>query len=217
MVKWSECMKMRQGLARGASWLCLIAIFSLSLSGCASSGTGVAPTCPEPDLESRDYVIGAGDRLEIFVWREEDLSGIVPVRADGKISISLIEDMVAVGKTPTELARDIEVVLAEYLRLPKVNIIVTSEGSANQVQVIGNVMSPQSVPYREELRLLDVLVAVGGLDEYAAGNRAQLVRSIDGQTTECRVRLENLLKHGDMSQNILVYPGDVVIVPESRF
>jgi polysaccharide export outer membrane protein len=162
-------------------------------------------------------VIGAGDRLEIFVWREPDLSGTVPVRADGKISISLIEDMVAVGKTPTELARDMERVLAEYLRLPKVNIIVTSEGSANQIQVIGNVMSPQSVPYREDLRLLDVLVAVGGLDEYAAGNRSQLVRTIGNQTTECRVRLDNLLKDGDMSQNIFVYPGDVIIVPESRF
>ena len=123
----------------------------------------------------------------------------------------------AVGKTPTELARDMEEVLSEYLRLPKVNIIVATEGSANQIQVIGNVMSPQSVPYREDLRVLDVLVAVGGLDEYAAGNRAQLVRTIGDQTAECRVRLENLLKHGDMSQNIFVYPGDVIIVPESRF
>lgn len=210
-------MNLRREMTCRFRWFCSIGIISLLVSGCATSGSGVSPTCPEPDLESRDYVIGAGDRLEIFVWREPDLSGIVPVRADGKISISLIEDMVAVGKTPTELARDMEEVLSEYLRLPKVNIIVASEGSANQVQVIGNVMSPQSVPYREDLRVLDVLVAVGGLDEFAAGNRAQLVRTLDDQTTECRIKLENLLKHGDMSQNILVYPGDVIIVPESRF
>jgi polysaccharide export outer membrane protein len=189
----------------------------LVLSGCASSRTGVSPECPEPAGEARDYVIGAGDSLGIFVWREPDLSGTVPVRADGKISISLVEDMIAVGKTPTELARDIEEILAEYLRLPKVNIIVASEGSANQIQVIGNVMSPQSIPYREDIRVLDVVVAVGGLDEFAAGNRAQIVRAINGATTECRVRLDNLLKDGDMSQNIFMYPGDVLIVPESRF
>jgi polysaccharide export outer membrane protein len=195
--------------------LCLMAM--LIGSGCASSRLVDGSLCPEPAADSRDYVIGAGDTLEIFVWREPDLSGTIPVRPDGKISISLVEDMVAVGKTPTELARDMEAVLSEYLRLPKVNIIVASEGSANQIQVIGNVMSARSIPYREEIRVLDVVVAAGGLDEFAAGNRAQIVRTIDGTTTECRIRLERLLKDGDMSQNIFMYPGDVLIVPESRF
>ncbi len=162
-------------------------------------------------------MIGAGDTLDIFVWREPELSGTIPVRPDGKISISLVEDVIAVGKTPTELARDMENILAEYLRLPKVNIIVASEGTSNQIQVIGSVMTPQSVPYREDIRVLDVIVAVGGLDEFAAGNRSKIVRAIDGTTTECRIRLENLLKEGDMSQNIFMYPGDVLIVPESRF
>ncbi|MCH5373425.1 MAG: polysaccharide biosynthesis/export family protein [Planctomycetes bacterium] len=189
----------------------------LGLAGCAGSGTVSGDTCPEPAASSQEYVIGAGDELEIFVWREPDLSGTIPVRADGKISISLVEDMVAVGKTPTELARDMEVVLAEYLRLPKVNIIVTSEGSANQIQVIGNVVTPQSIPYRDNIRILDVVVAVGGLDEFAAGNRAKVVRTIDGVTTECRVRLNDLLRDGDMSINMNMYPGDVLIVPESRF
>lgn len=189
----------------------------LLLTGCAGTGTGTSPICPEPDASSQNYVIGAGDTLEIFVWREPELSGTIPVRPDGKISISLVEDMVAIGKTPTELARDMEEVLAEYLRLPKVNIIVASEGSSNQIQVIGNVLSPQSIPYHDDIRVLDVVVAVGGLDDFAAGNRAQIIRTLDAVTTECRVRLTNLLKHGDMSQNIFMYPGDVLIVPESRF
>ena len=194
-----------------------LALSASGLVACASSNTVVAPECPEPSISSQDYVIGAGDVLNIFVWREPDLSGTVPVRPDGKISISLIEDMLAVGKTPTELARDMEDVLSEYLRLPKVNIIVASEGLSNQIQVIGNVVTPQSIPYRDGIRVLDVIVAVGGLDDFAAGNRAQMVRTIDGATAECRLRLNDLLKQGDMSQNVLMFPGDVLIVPESRF
>ena len=126
--------------------------------------------------------------------------------------------MIAVGKTPSELARDMEEVLGEYLRLPKVNIIVASEGSANQIQVIGNVVTPQSIAYRDNIRILDIVVAVGGLDDFAAGNRAQVIRALDGgSTTECRIRLNDLLEDGDMNQNIYMYPGDVLIVPESRF
>ena len=195
-------------------WLLLA---MLGTASCAGSGTVPIDACPEPAASSQEYIIGAGDTLEIFVWREADLSGEVPVRPDGKISISLVEDMIAVGKTPTQLARDMEEVLAEYLRLPKVNIIVVSEGSANQIQVIGNVLTAQSIPYRDDIRVLDVIVAVGGLDEYAAGNRAKVVRTIDGQTSECRVRLNDLLRDGDMRYNIKMYPGDVLIVPESRF
>ena len=190
---------------------------TLGLVSCAGSNSVLTDECLEPAASSQEYVIGAGDVLEIFVWREPELSGTIPVRPDGKISISLVEDMAAVGKTPTELARDMEEVLAEYLRLPKVNIIVASEGSANQIQVIGNVLTPQSIPYRDEIRVLDVVVAVGGLDEFAAGNRAKIVRTIDGQTSECRVKLNDLLRDGDMRHNIKMYPGDVLIVPESRF
>lgn len=204
-------------IGRLGAYCVSLALSVTGLVACASSSTLVAPQCPEPSISSQDYVIGAGDVLNIFVWREPDLSGTVPVRPDGKISISLIEDMVAVGKTPTELARDMENVLSEYLRLPKVNIIVASEGLSNQIQVIGNVVTPQSIPYRDGIRVLDVIVAVGGLDDFAAGNRAQMVRTIDGATAECRLRLNDLLKQGDMSQNILVFPGDVLIVPESRF
>ena len=211
MVKWDS-----RAVGRYIRF-CFVTLL-LGVASCASTGSGEAPLCPAPEDSSQDYIIGAGDTLEIFVWREPELSGTIPVRPDGKISISLVEDMIAVGKTPTELARDMEEVLGEYLRLPKVNIIVASEGSANQIQVIGNVVSPQSIAYRDDIRILDVVVAVGGLDDFAAGNRSQVIRMLeDGTTAECRIRLNNLLEDGDMSQNIFMYPGDVLIVPESRF
>lgn len=211
MVKWDS------RAVRRYIRFCFITLL-LGVASCASTGGSEAALCPVPEDSSQDYIIGAGDTLEIFVWREPELSGTIPVRPDGKISISLVEDMIAVGKTPTELARDMEEVLGEYLRLPKVNIIVASEGSANQIQVIGNVVSPQSIAYRDNIRILDVVVAVGGLDDFAAGNRSQVIRMLeDGTTAECRIRLNNLLEDGDMSQNIFMYPGDVLIVPESRF
>jgi polysaccharide export outer membrane protein len=163
-----------------------------------------------------EYKIGPGDQLEVFVWRSAELSVTVPVRPDGKISTPLVEDMVAAGKTPSDLARDMEVVLAEYLRTPKVNIIVAAQGSANQIQVLGEVNSQLSLPYRDGMRLLDVVVAAGGLGEFAAGNRAKLVRTSGQSKLDCPVRLQDLME-GDLSQNIEIYPGDVLIVPPSRF
>ncbi len=202
---------------RCARFACL-AIAGLTLAGCAGGGKrGVAPDCPEPAKHSTDYMIGAGDLLEIFVWRNPDLTTRVPVRPDGRISIPLVEDMQAVGKTPTELARDIEAVFAEYLRTPTVNIIVATQGAANQIQVVGNVARPQSLPYRTGIKLLDVVVAVGGLDDYAAGNRAKIIRQNDGDSVECPVRVADLMRKGDLSQNIRIYPGDVLIVPAARF
>ena len=198
--------------------LAWLAVFCLALTACAGGGKrGVAPTCPEPAKHSTDYVIGAGDALEIFVWRNPDLTTKVPVRPDGRISIPLVEDMQAVGKTPTELARDIEAVFAEYLRTPKVNIIVATQGAANQIQVVGNVTNPQSLPYRTGIKLLDVVVAVGGLDDFAAGNRAKIIRQVAGDSVECPVRVADLMRKGDLTQNIRIYPGDVLIVPAARF
>lgn len=185
-------------------------------AGCASTDF-LAATCPEPESQSPDYVIGAGDQLQIFVWRNPELSVSVPVRPDGEISVPLVEDMTAVGKTPTQLARDIEVVLGEYLRTPKVNIIVATQGTSNQIQVVGQVGAPSSLAYREDIRVLDVVIGVGGLAEFAAGNRSKIVRKYEGGTVECTVKLDDLVKDGDMSQNIFMYPGDVLIVPESRF
>ncbi|HQX80053.1 MAG TPA: polysaccharide export protein, partial [Steroidobacteraceae bacterium] len=165
------------------------------------------------------YIIGPGDTIQVFVWRNPELSVSVPVRPDGKVSTPLIEDMVAVGKTPSELARDMETKLAEYIRSPQVNVIVTNPQSAfSKITVVGQVTNPGAVPYREGMTALDVVLAVGGLAEFAAGNRAKLVRKdAKGKAVEKRVRLEDLLKKGKLKENIPMMPGDVLIVPESFF
>ena len=166
-----------------------------------------------------NYRIGPGDVLDIFVWRNPEISTKVPVRPDGKISTPLVEDMVAVGKTPSELARDMEEVLATYIKSPSVNVIVSEfKGTfAEQIRVVGQAANPQAIPYREGMTLLDVMIAVGGLGEFAAGNRAKLVRNENGRTVEYRVRLSDLLNDGDISQNVVVRPGDVLIIPEAYF
>lgn len=165
-----------------------------------------------------DYRIGPGDTLQIFVWRNPELTQTVPVRPDGKISTPLVEDMVAVGKTPSQLARDIETVLAEYIRSPQVNVIVTNPVSAfSQVKVIGQVAQPQSLPYREGMRVLDAILAAGGLTEFASGNRGKIVRKVDGKDVELRVRIEDLVNKGAMKHNLELQPGDVVVVPQSFF
>jgi polysaccharide export outer membrane protein len=157
--------------------------------------------------------------LQIFVWRNPELSTSVPVRPDGKITTPLVQDMVAVGKTPSQLSKDIETVLAEYIRQPQVNVIVTIPVSAfSQVKVIGQVTNPQSLPYRDGMRVLDAVLASGGLAEFAAGNRAKIVRKQDdGKTVEMKVRLADLVNRGDMKHNFELRPGDVLVIPESRF
>ena len=174
----------------------------LTTAACSSGGgTLPAAECPEPAGGAGDYIIGAGDSLQIFVWRQDDLSSNVPVRPDGKISIPLVEDMLAVGKTPTQLARDIETELAEFVRTPKVNIIVQDQGAGSKVQVIGNVNQPQAIPYRDGLTLLDVIIAAGGLDPYAAGNRSKVVRQVDGESFECEVRVKDLMEEYLITSN----------------
>jgi polysaccharide export outer membrane protein len=165
-----------------------------------------------------EYIIGPGDSLQVFVWRNEELSTTVPVRPDGRISTPLVEDMIAVGKTPSKLARDIEAVLSEYIRSPQVNVIVTNAVSTfSQVRVLGQVTTPQAVPYREGMTVLDAVLAVGGLGEFAAGNRGKIVRVEGGKQQEIKVRIGDLVNKGDVSQNLPLKPGDVLVVPESRF
>jgi len=178
-----------------------------------------APPAMPAQTVGADYIIGPGDTLQIFVWRNPELSTAIPVRPDGKVSTPLIEDMVAVGKTPTQLARDMEAELAEYIRSPQVNVIVTTPLSAfSKITVIGQVGTPGDVPYRDGMTVLDVVLAAGGLGEFASGNRAKLVRKNEnGKTTEKRVRLDDLLKKGKLKENVAVLPGDVLIVPESFF
>lgn len=183
-----------------------------------------AAPAPEParsvlsESEAERYVIGPSDVLQVFVWRSPELSTTIPVRPDGKISTPLVEDMVAIGKTPTQLSRDIEKVLGEYIRAPQVSVIVTQAASLfSQVKVVGQVRQPMPLAYRQGMTVLDAILAVGGLGEFAAGNRAKIVRSEDGKTKEIRVRLQDLMNRGDMSQNRELRPGDVIVVPESRW
>lgn len=186
------------------------------LGACASGGVLPASSCPIPNHGLDIYLIGPGDTLQIVVWRNEELSTTIPVRPDGRISTPLVDDMVASGKTPSQLGADIKKVLGEFLRSPEVSVIVTQQGSTNQIQIVGEVTAPQALSYREDLRVLDLIVAVGGLNDFAAGNRARLIREVDGQQVECAVRAKSLMD-GDLSQNIRVFPGDVFVIPETRF
>lgn len=189
----------------------------VAVAGCASSGQQPLQVCAAASDVSPEYLIGPGDSIDVFVWRNPDLSTTVSVRPDGRVSTPLVEDMVAVGKTPTALARDVEAVLAEFIREPTVNIIVRSTGGASQIQVVGSVTTPRGVPYRAGITVLDAIVGAGGLSQFAAGNRATIVRTVGDRPLECRVRLDDLIKSGDVSQNIRLQPGDFVIVPESSF
>jgi polysaccharide biosynthesis/export protein len=165
-----------------------------------------------------DYQIGPGDTLQVYVFRNPELTVTEPVRPDGKISTPLVEDMVAVGKTPSQLARDIEKALSEYVRSPQVNVIVTQPQSAfSQVKIVGQVVRPQSLPYREGMTVLDVVLAAGGLTDFAAGNRAVLDRVVDGKDQKIKLKIDKLVNHGDMTQNLPLRPGDTLFIPQSRF
>jgi polysaccharide export outer membrane protein len=183
----------------------------------AATAAGAAPA--QDAAAAANYIIGPGDTLKVFVWRNEDLSVTVPVRPDGRISTPLVEDMQAAGKTSTQLARDIEVALQQYVRTPTVSVIVEQFVGAfgSSIRVVGQAAKPQAVPYRDGMTLLDVMIAVGGLGEYAAGNRAKVIRTTDGKQTELRVRLDDLLDEGKVKENIPMRPGDVVIIPQARF
>lgn len=195
----------------------------VAVAACAQTPPKPEPVvAPAPSAigqdETASYVIGPGDQLQVFVWRNPELSTTIPVRPDGKISTPLVEEIVAVGKTPAQLARDIETALGEYIRSPQVSVIMVQARSANsEVKVVGEVRQAQAVPYRSGMTVLDVLLAVGGLNEFAAGNRAKLLRKVGGKDTEIKVRLDDLLNDGDMKQNRPVQPGDVLIVPQSRW
>jgi polysaccharide export outer membrane protein len=202
--------------------LALACVFGVLAGALAAVATAQTPPTPAAQTaqaaQSPDYIIGPGDQIEVFVWQNSDLSVNVPVRPDGKISTPLDEDMVAVGKTPSQLAHDIEIKLSEYVRSPHVSVIVVKPDSVfSQVKVIGQVVHPQAIAYRQGIRVLDAVLAVGGLSEYAAGNRAHIVRTVDGKETDLKVRLNALVNGGDMSQNLELKPGDVLVVPESRF
>lgn len=191
----------------------IMALAAVLVITCASAA-GEADTQAGPE-----YLIGPGDTIRVNVWQNPELSvDAIPVLPDGKISTPLVRDMEAIGKTSTELAKDIERVLSEFVRAPRVTVTVMQAASAfSQVKVIGQVQRPHAVPYREGMTVLDAVLSAGGLAEFAAGNRAKLLRTENGKQKEIRVRLGSLLNDGDLSQNHQLRPGDVLLVPESRF
>jgi polysaccharide export outer membrane protein len=178
------------------------------------------PASPsDPEEKGAEYRIGSDDSLDIFVWRNPDLSTAVPVRPDGKITIPLIEDLPATGKTPTELARDIEKELSVYIQDPIVTVMVRAFVGTFQdrVRVVGEAQRPQALAYRSTMTLLDVMIAVGGTTDFAAGNRATLTRQVSGKPQQYRVRIDDLLHDGDMTANVRIKPGDVIVIPEAWF
>jgi len=174
---------------------------------------------PEADAPRADYQIGAGDVLSINVWRNPEVSISVPVRPDGKITTPLVEDLQAAGKTSTQLARDIEKALEKYIQQPMVTVIVTSFVGpyAQQIRVIGEAARPQALPYRQGMSVMDVMIAVGGITDFASGNKATIIRTVNGQRQTVPLRLQDLLRKGDISANVAVLPGDVLVIPEGWF
>ncbi len=193
---------------------------ALILSAATLIGCTSIPEAPNVEpLSEFTYIIGPGDSLEMFVWGNPEISRSVSVRPDGKISFPLVEEMPASGKTSYQLAREIEKELAKYIRDPLVTIILGGGlGPYNeQIRVIGQAAKPQAVTYKENMSLLDLMIQVGGLGQYASGNRAIIIRKVNGLQQEFRVRIEDLIEGGDISANVNVLPGDILIIPESFF
>jgi polysaccharide export outer membrane protein len=205
--------------------LLTLGLAAMTLGACTS--TGGRPELPpasyvaNKELPGEEYVIGPLDQLNIFVWRNPELSSKVQVRPDGRITTPLINDMPAVGKTPAMLADDMKKALGTYIKDPIVSVIVENFSGtySQQVRIVGATEKPASIPYRANMTLLDAMIAVGGLSQYAAGNKARLVRydRTTGKQSEFALQIGNLLKKGDSSANVRLEPGDVIIIPESMF
>jgi len=199
---------------KGSLWFALL--FAALLFGCATSPY---PKAPET-LASVDYNyhIGPTDVVNVIVWRNPELSMSVPVRPDGRITTPLIDDLEAIGKTPTELERDMEKALVKYIRDPVVTVIVTNfvGPTSEQVRVIGEAARPQALAYRKDMTVLDVMIAAGGLTDFADGNAARIFRVADGGKLYS-VRLRDLIKRGDITANVAMRPGDILIIPQSWF
>lgn len=204
-------------LRSSASFLRSLAVVMLAvatLAGCAS----YPPAPAKVAAENFVYHIGPGDSLNIVVWRNPELSMVVPVRPDGKIASPLIEDLPAIGKDPTTLARDIEAALGKFIRDPVVTVIVTNfvGPHSEQIRVVGEAAKPQVLPYKQGMSLLDVMIAVGGMTDFADGNAASIMRAAEGNK-QYGVRVRDLIKRGDVSANVEMAPGDVLIIPQSWF
>jgi len=190
----------------------------LIVAGCGGAPP-LPPAPPASSLPSAEYRIGPGDALNIFVWRNPELTLTVPVRPDGRLSIPLVEDVVAIGKSPTTLAREFEERLSKYVKEPLVTVIV--EGFVGpipeQIRVIGEAAQPRALPYRADMTLLDVMIAVGGLTRYAAGNDSVIIRTAQGEQNTYSVHLNSLIRDGDIESNVALRPGDILIIPQRLF
>ncbi|WP_414708899.1 MULTISPECIES: XrtA/PEP-CTERM system exopolysaccharide export protein [Roseateles] len=201
-------------------WRCkslMVAGLALLLSACATTRSAT-PAPASVALDDYSYIIGAGDNLSVQVWRNPELSMSVPVRPDGKISAPLVEELLVQGRTPVQVAREIEKALGKYVRDPVVTVIVTNFVGpyTEQIRVVGEAAKPQALPFKQKMTVLDVMIAVGGLTDFAAGNDATILRTSEGNK-QYSVRLKDLIKRGDVSANVEMRPGDILIIPQSWF
>jgi len=202
-----------RGMAKSALAAAAILVTGL----CYSASPGMAQAQAAMDVSK--YVIGPGDQLQISVWKNPELSTAVPVRPDGRISTPLVTDVVAAGRTPEELGHDIEARLKKYVSDPIVTVIVSSFVGpySQQVRIVGEASQPKALPYLAHMTVLDAMIASGGLTPYASGNRAKLIRKVNGKDVSTTLRLSDLLKEGDLSANAELQPGDTIIIPQSFF
>lgn len=200
-----------------SSTVAAVAVLALAFAGCASR-SGHPPAPSEVASAEYRYKIGPLDALSIVVWRNPELSAALVVRPDGRISTPLVQDLMAAGRTPGELAAEIEQVLSKVIREPQVTVVVSGfQGTySEQIRIVGEAAKPQAVPYRQDMTILDVMIQVGGITDFADGNSAVLVRGSEGGK-QYGLRLRDLLKRGDISANAPMRPGDIVIVPQSWF
>ena len=193
-----------------------------ALSGCTSHSTlpeATAHPSMTTNVNDYQYLIGPGDSLTIFVWRNPEISGQFIVRPDGKVTTSLVEDVDVAGKTPSTLARELEEKLSTFINNPRVTVSINNFAGplSEQVRVIGEATNPRAISYTEHMTLLDLMIAVGGLTEFANGNDAKLVRVVNGEQATYNVNIDDLIRDGDISENVDILPGDIVIIPEAWF
>jgi polysaccharide export outer membrane protein len=204
---------MKRANLSSIGWLVLVLLFG----GCTATYPPVSADLNRP-VEA-PYLVGPNDTVNIIVWRNPELSMSVPVRPDGRLTTPLVEDLPASGKTPTQLARDIEKAIAKYVQSPVVTVVVTRFVGpyTEQIRVIGEAAKPHTLPYVQNMTLLDVMIAVGGITDFAAGNKASILRTVGGKSEQFGVRLIDLVRGGDLSANVLMRPGDILVIPQSFF
>jgi polysaccharide biosynthesis/export protein len=198
------------------AFLRAVCALTLGLSACQG---GAPPPAPSAETATSPYLIGPGDTLTIFVWRNPELSTDVTVRPDGRVSMPLVEDITATGKTPSELAREVETRLSKYLSSPLVTVMQKQFVGpfSRQIRIIGEAVQPKALAYRANMTLLDAMIEVGGLTRFAAGDRATLVRTIDNKQDTYSVHIDSLIRDGDIQSNVPLSPGDIIIIPQRFF